>query len=73
MTDWLDYDTAYTERYLGTLPENTDAYSQSSVLQYAANLPSELVTITVLIVFYCCLCNAACMQQWTSSVNSWTM
>jgi dipeptidyl-peptidase-4 len=30
--DWVDYDTAYTERYLG-LPENDkDAYASSSLL-----------------------------------------
>lgn len=45
VTDWLNYDTAYTERYLGLPHDDNDAYSKSSVLQHASDLPSGLVTI----------------------------
>ena len=43
VTDWMDYDTGYTERYLGIPPGNSDAYTRSSVLPLARYLPSELV------------------------------
>jgi dipeptidyl-peptidase-4 len=33
--DWRDYDTAYTERYLGLPEENPDAYDAASLLTYA--------------------------------------
>ena len=36
--DFADYDTAYTERYLGLPQEDTDGYKTSNVLTYAANL-----------------------------------
>ena len=41
--DWNDYDTAYTERYLGLPTANADAYKVSSVLTYAANLQRPLL------------------------------
>ncbi len=41
VTDWRDYDTHYTERYLG-LPEDTsNAYHRSSVLTYASEESTE--------------------------------
>ncbi len=41
--DWADYDTAYTERYLGTPAANPDAYHRSNVLTYAASLARPLL------------------------------
>ena len=41
--DFADYDTAYTERYLGTPEANPDAYRISSVLTYAAALSRPLL------------------------------
>ena len=43
VSEWRDYDTHYTERYLG-LPEPSDAegaYHQSSVLTYGVEAPAE--------------------------------
>ncbi|HEX9102305.1 MAG TPA: DPP IV N-terminal domain-containing protein, partial [Polyangia bacterium] len=34
VVDWHDYDTHYTERYLGVLPEHKAAYDASSLLSY---------------------------------------
>jgi dipeptidyl-peptidase-4 len=34
VVDWLDYDTHYTERYLGVPPEASKAYEVSSLLTY---------------------------------------
>lgn len=45
VVDWLDYDTHYTERYMG-LPANNEAgYRASSVLTYAPNLERPLLLI----------------------------
>jgi dipeptidyl-peptidase-4 len=38
VTDWRDYDTAYTERYLGLPAENGSGYAQSSPITAAATL-----------------------------------
>ncbi|HEY5336520.1 MAG TPA: prolyl oligopeptidase family serine peptidase, partial [Mycobacteriales bacterium] len=47
VTEWRLYDTAYTERYLGTDPEGTDrgAYDRSSLLPLAANLERPLLLV----------------------------
>jgi dipeptidyl-peptidase-4 len=42
---WENYDTHYTERYLGLPSENADGYKKSSVLTYAANLSRPLLLI----------------------------
>src|SRR5438477_2135545 len=42
---WENYDTFYTERYLGLLSENPDAYRDSNVLTYAANRSRPLLLI----------------------------
>jgi dipeptidyl-peptidase-4 len=42
---WENYDTHYTERYLGLPSENTDGYRKSSVLTYASNLSRPLLLI----------------------------
>ena len=38
VVDWLDYDTHYTERYLGLPDAGRRAYEESSLLTYAADL-----------------------------------
>jgi dipeptidyl-peptidase 4 len=43
VVDFADYDTAYTERYLGTPDANPDAYKVSNVLTYAAKLSRPLL------------------------------
>jgi dipeptidyl-peptidase-4 len=45
VVDWLDYDTAYTERYLGLPQDNAAGYSQSSLLTGAAELSRPLLLI----------------------------
>jgi len=45
VTDWLDYDTHYTERYLGLPARNTPGYEASSVLTYAKDLRRPLLVI----------------------------
>ena len=43
VTDWHYYDTIYTERYLGLLPENEESYQESSPIQNAAKLRGKLL------------------------------
>lgn len=45
VVDWLDYDTHYTERYLGLPQEQPEAYQKSSLLTYAAKLQRPLLLI----------------------------
>ncbi len=40
VTDWRQYDTIYTERYMGLLPDNDAGYTGSSVIPGAAKLPA---------------------------------
>jgi dipeptidyl-peptidase-4 len=42
VTDWRDYDTAYTERYLGLPKENREGYELSSPITFAAELERPL-------------------------------
>jgi dipeptidyl-peptidase-4 len=42
---WENYDTHYTERYLGLPSENPEGYRLSSVLTYAADLRRSLFLI----------------------------
>jgi dipeptidyl-peptidase 4 len=42
---WENYDTHYTERYLGLPSENAEGYRASSVLTYAADLRQPLFVI----------------------------
>ena len=42
---WENYDTYYTERYLGLPSENAEGYRASSVLTYAADLRQPLLLI----------------------------
>jgi dipeptidyl-peptidase-4 len=45
VTDWRNYDTIYTERYLGLPAENPDGYKASSPVSAAANLKGKLLLI----------------------------
>jgi dipeptidyl-peptidase-4 len=45
VVDWHDYDTFYTERYLGVPPLDSAAYDRSSVLAKAATLSRPLLVI----------------------------
>ena len=44
-TDWLDYDTHYTERYLGMPDTDAAAYAEGSLLNYAKDLQRPLLLI----------------------------
>ena len=41
VVNWSLYDTAYTERFMGTPQENKRAYDESSVLEYVDCLPNS--------------------------------
>ncbi len=45
VVDWHDYDTFYTERYLGVPPLDSAAYTRSSVLLKASSLSRPLLVI----------------------------
>jgi dipeptidyl-peptidase 4 len=45
VVDWQDYDTYYTERYMGLPSENADGYTKSNVLTYASNLQRPLLLV----------------------------
>jgi dipeptidyl-peptidase-4 len=45
VADWADYDTFYTERYLGLPSENEAGYKASNVLTYAKDLRVPLLII----------------------------
>jgi dipeptidyl-peptidase-4 len=43
VTDWRYYDTIYTERYLGLLPQNAESYQESSPIEKAGQLRGKLL------------------------------
>jgi dipeptidyl-peptidase 4 len=45
VTDWRNYDTIYTERYLGLPQENPEGYEASSPVNAAADLKGKLLLI----------------------------
>lgn len=45
VADWADYDTHYTERYIGTPQDDPEAYRTSNVLTYAGELRRPLLII----------------------------
>ncbi|HSN93223.1 MAG TPA: DPP IV N-terminal domain-containing protein [Anaeromyxobacteraceae bacterium] len=45
VVDWRDYDTHYTERYLGLPQENAEAYARSSLLGDAPRLSRPLLLV----------------------------
>jgi dipeptidyl-peptidase-4 len=45
VTSWMNYDTIYTERYMGLPKENADAYKNTALPPKAANLKARLMLI----------------------------
>ncbi len=45
VVDWLDYDTHYTERYLGLPDKDAAAYKEASLLTYAKDLERPLLLV----------------------------
>jgi dipeptidyl-peptidase-4 len=45
VTNWQNYDTIYTERYMGLPSENADGYVASSAVTYADKLQSKLLML----------------------------
>jgi dipeptidyl aminopeptidase/acylaminoacyl peptidase len=45
VTDWRDYDSIYTERFMGLPQDNPDGYEKSSVVKAARNLHGKLLII----------------------------
>lgn len=43
VSDWRNYDTTYTERYMGLLPANDAAYRAGSAMTYAGQLKGALM------------------------------
>jgi dipeptidyl-peptidase-4 len=45
VTDWRDYDSIYTERFMGLPQDNPEGYDKSSVVKAARNLHGKLLII----------------------------
>jgi dipeptidyl-peptidase-4 len=45
VTDWRNYDSIYTERYMNTPQENPDGYAATSVVRAARNLHGRLMLV----------------------------
>ena len=45
VVDWLDYDTHYTERYMGLPDKNSEAYKEGNLTTYAHKLDSKLLLL----------------------------
>jgi dipeptidyl-peptidase-4 len=45
VTDWRDYDTAYTERYMRTPEHNPEGYKATSALTHASKLTRPLLVV----------------------------
>jgi dipeptidyl-peptidase 4 len=45
VTDWRNYDSIYTERYMNTPQENPDGYDATSVVKAASNLHGKLLLL----------------------------
>ncbi|MFV1967769.1 MAG: DPP IV N-terminal domain-containing protein [Pirellulaceae bacterium] len=45
VTDWRNYDTIYTERYMGTPEDNPEGYKKTSVVEAAKDLHGRLLLI----------------------------
>jgi dipeptidyl-peptidase-4 len=43
VTDWINYDTIYTERYMGLPKDNPDGYKDTALTSKAANLKGKLL------------------------------
>jgi dipeptidyl-peptidase-4 len=45
VTDWRNYDSIYTERYMGLPKDNEEGYKKSSPVNYAADLKGNLLEV----------------------------
>lgn len=45
VTSWMNYDTIYTERYMGLPQENVEAYKNTALAPKAANLKAKLMMV----------------------------
>jgi dipeptidyl-peptidase-4 len=45
VTSWLNYDTIYTERYMGLPKDNPEGYRETALPQHAANLTGKLMLV----------------------------
>ncbi len=45
VTSWMNYDSIYTERYMGLPKENADAYKNTALPPKAANLKAKLMLV----------------------------
>jgi dipeptidyl-peptidase-4 len=45
VTSWMNYDTIYTERYMGLPKENVEAYKNTALAPKAANLKAKLMLV----------------------------
>jgi dipeptidyl-peptidase-4 len=45
VTDWRDYDTIYTERYMGLPKDNAEGYAKAAPVTAAANLRGRLLLV----------------------------
>jgi dipeptidyl aminopeptidase/acylaminoacyl peptidase len=45
VTDWRNYDSIYTERYMNTPQENPDGYDKTSIVKAARNLHGRLLLL----------------------------
>ncbi len=45
VTDWRDYDSIYTERYMSTPQDNPEGYSETSVVEAASRLHGRLLLL----------------------------
>ena len=45
VTDWRNYDSIYTERYMGLPTDNAEGYRKSSPVNFAANLHGNLLEV----------------------------
>lgn len=45
VTDWRNYDSIYTERYMGLPADNEEGYKKSSPVNFAANLNGRLLEV----------------------------
>ncbi len=45
VTDWHNYDSIYTERYMGLPKDNQEGYRKSSPVSFAANLHGKLLEV----------------------------
>jgi dipeptidyl-peptidase 4 len=45
VTDWRNYDTIYTERYMGLPQDNEEGYRRSAPIHHAADIKAELLLV----------------------------